>query len=70
MLELTDLVQSALRNSGHFNGLWRDMGAETTVIRDAKGDGAIIGRIRKEGAMVRWSINQHLLGEIIFAMRK
>lgn len=78
MLELPDSVQSAFKegqftvknSSGRFNGLWSDMGTETTVIRDAKGDGGIIGLTRKEGAMARWSLTRHLLGEIAYAVRE
>ncbi len=45
------------------------MATECTVICDAKSDGGIIGLTRKEPALLRWTLNQHVLGEYRYAMR-
>lgn len=51
-----------------FNGIWSDLGTETTVIRDAKGDGGIIGLTRRQGALTRWLLTRHILGQYRTAM--
>ena len=58
MLQLPDYAEDAFmrgnfsvrRARGKFNGIWSDMGTETTAIRDAKGDSGIIGLTRKQPA--------------------
>ena len=48
-----DQGQFAIRKTdGAFNGIWSDMGTETTVIRDAKSDGGVVGLTRKESALL------------------
>jgi len=51
------------RTAGAFNGVWSDLGTETTVIRDAKSDGGVIGLTRKESALLRWTLTRGILGE-------
>ena len=56
--------------AGQFKGSWSDMGTETTVIRDAKSDGGVIGLTRKKAALVRWSLTRHLIGEYDVALKE
>lgn len=51
------------RAPGTFNGIWSDMGTESTIIRDAKGTGGVTGLTRKEPALLRWLLTRHYLGE-------
>ena len=77
MLQLPDYIEDAFRRGnfsvrrapGKFNGIWSDMGTETTVIRDAKGDSSIIGLTRKHPALIRWSLTRHILGNYASQMR-
>lgn len=77
MLQLPDYIEDAFRRGnfsvrrapGKFNGIWSDMGTETTVIRDAKGDSGIIGLTRKQPALIRWSLTRHILGNYASQMR-
>lgn len=57
------------RAAGTFNGVWSDMGIESTVIRDAKSSGGIVGLTRKESALLRWTITRQSLGEYASAIR-
>ena len=45
------------------------MGTETTVISNSKGESGIIGLIRKQPALVRWSVTRHILGNYALHMR-
>ena len=70
ILLLPDYVQEMFRRGnvsvrhapGKYTGKWSDMGIETTVIRDSKGDSGIIGLIRRQPALVRLSVIHHILG--------
>ena len=41
---------------GSFNGLWKDMGIEKTVIRDSKSDSGIIGLTCKASPLLQWTM--------------
>ena len=43
------------RTTSPFNGISSDMGVETTMVKDAKGNGGIVGLTRKKRALLRWS---------------
>ena len=57
------------RIPGCFNGIWSDMGTETTIIKDAKGDSGVIGLTRKQPALVMWSLMRHILGRYTSNMK-
>jgi hypothetical protein len=44
-----------------FNGLWSIMATKTTIIKDSKGNGGIVGLTRKKSALVRWTLTRHVL---------
>ena len=45
-----------------FNGIWTDMAVEKTVIRDSKSDSGIVGVTRRKGALLRWYLSRHIMG--------
>ena len=59
---------SVKRIQGKFNGIWSDMGVETSIIRDRKGDGGIIGLTRKGSAVLRLACTRHIIGRYTDAM--
>ena len=70
MLQLPNYVQEAFRRGnfsvrrapGKFNGIWNDMGTETTVIWDSMGDSGIMGLTQKQPALVRRSGTRRIHG--------
>ncbi|MES9879249.1 MAG: hypothetical protein ABW185_00005 [Sedimenticola sp.] len=58
------------RRAGRFNGIWSDMGTETTIIRDAKGDSGVIGLTRKQPSLVRWTLTRQIMGRYASIMRQ
>lgn len=63
--------QFAIRRTvGRFNGIWSDMGTKTTVIRDAKSAGGVVGLTRKQPALMRWMLTRHHLGKYGAAMNE
>ena len=56
--------QFAVRQTpGGFKGIWSDMGVETSIIRDSKGDSGIIGLTRRGTTVLRWTCTRHILGQ-------
>ena len=59
-------IQTAFENGefffteipGSFSGIWSDMATEKTVIKNAKGDGGIVGLIRKKPALIQWTLTR------------
>ena len=52
-----------------FNGIWTDMAAEKTVIRDSKSDSGIVGVTRRKGALLRWYLSRHIMGNYSEAVK-
>ena len=77
MLNLPDNVRIAFeggeftvrKTASSFNGIWSDMGVETTIIKDAKGQGGIVGITRKKPALVRWSVTRHIISQYASVMK-
>ena len=46
------------------------MAVESTIIRDAKGTGGVVGLTRKEPALVRWMLTRHHLAEYSSALHE
>ena len=62
---------SVKRSAGKYNGIWSDMGVESTVIRDSKSrSGGIIGLTNKGTSLIRWSLTRQLLGQYSSAMQE
>lgn len=52
------------RSPGHaFNSVPTDQALEQTINKEAKGSGGIIGFTRRKGALTRWLVTRHILGE-------
>ena len=52
-----------------FNGIWTDMAAEKTVIRDSKSDSRIVGVTRRKGVLLRWYLSRHIMGNYSEAVK-
>ena len=63
-------IQFSSSSAGYFNGIWSDMAVESTIIRDAKGTGGVVGLTRKEPALVRWMLTRHHLAEYSSALHE
>ena len=50
---------------GIFNGIWSDMGIETTYMKHGKGPSGIIGITTNERAVRVWSNGHHLRGAVL-----
>ena len=62
---------SVHRRMGTFNGIWSDLGVETTVIKDSKSRGSgIFGKTHTETTRVRWCLTNLLLGQFTSVMRE
>ena len=55
---------------GSFNGIWSDIATEKTVIKNAKGDGGIVGLTRKKPAVIRWTLTRHMATQYSAAMKE
>ena len=55
---------------GSFSGIWSDMATEKTVIKNAKGDGSIVGLTRKKPALIRWTLTRHIAAQYSAAMKE
>ena len=55
---------------GNFNGIWSDMATEKTIIKNAKGDGDIVGLTRKKPALIRWTLMRHIAAQYLAAMKE
>ena len=58
------------RSAGKYNGIWSDMGVESTVIRDSKSRSGIIGLTGRGTSLLRWSLTRQLLGRYAAAMQE
>jgi len=45
------------------------MATETTVIKDSKGTGGIVGITRQKSSLLRWSLTRHVLGDVCSEMK-
>ena len=50
---------------GIFNGIWSDMGIETTYMKHGKGPSGIVGITTNERAVRVWSNGHHLRGAVL-----
>ena len=55
---------------GSFNGIWSDMATEKTVIKNAKGDGGIVGLTRKKPALIRRTLTRHVAAQYSASMKE
>ena len=55
---------------GNFNGIWSDMATEKIVIKNAKGDGGIVGLTRKKPALIGWTLTRHIAARYSAAMKE
>ena len=55
---------------GSFNGIWSDMATEMTVIKNAKGDGGIVGLTRKKPALIRLTLTHHVARKLTLVGQK
>ena len=55
---------------GSFSGIWSDMATEKTVIKNAKGDGGIVGLTRKKPALIRRTLTRHIAAQYSAAMKE
>ena len=59
---------SIKRTAGRYNGIWSDMGVESTVIRDSKSRSGVIYLGAKGTSILRWTLTRQLLGRYSSAM--
>ena len=52
------------------NGIWSDMATEKTVIKNAKGDGDIVGLTRKKPALIQWTLTRHIAAQYSARMKE
>ena len=55
---------------GSSNGIWSDMTTEKTVIKNANGDGGIVGLTRKKPALIRWTPTRYIAAQYSAAMKE
>ena len=55
---------------GSFNGIWSDMATEKAVMKNAKGNGGIVGLSRKKPALIRWTLTRHIAAQYLAAMKE
>ena len=55
---------------GSFNGILSDMATGKTVIKNAKGNGGIVGLSRKKPALIRWTLTRHIAAQYSAAMKE
>ena len=55
---------------GSFNGIWSDMATEKTVMKNAKGNGGIVGLSRKKPALIRWTLTRHIAAQYSAARKE
>ena len=46
------------------------MATEKTVIKNAKGDGGIVGLIRKKPALIQWTLTRYIAAQYSAAMKE
>ena len=66
-------IQTAFEDgefSGRFSGIWSEMVTKKTVIKNAKGDGGIVGLTRKKPALIRWILTRHIAAQYSAAMKE
>ena len=46
------------------------MATEKTVVKNAKGDGGIVGLTRKKPTLIRWTLARHIVAQYSAAMKE